>query len=409
MAANGTSFFTASGDYGDIGDPQSNLDMPTQTLVGGTILSTNPLSPPFPNPAYPDPYYAGESTWNQASNQQKGVTGGGVMNGINLFGTCYCWPDPWCCGSGVGIPDWQIGLMQIAAASNGGATQWRNYPDVAFLAADIEVFYQGQKLEGIGGTSAAAPLWAGYVALINQLIKRMDPNAGLVGFLNPTLYDFGLTRGSDNDLYSICFNDIADGVSNNDDFGPGFKSVPGYDLCTGLGTPKVGLIYQISAPTPLTPNQPLALIRFVIKTGNDDAGGGEHGSEQTAEVFFNDGTSHTFVLRLNNEAHWDNWSTHTVDAQIPSTVFPPLTPIYGIAGVRLNLLQSNPDLSADNWDVASLSVWLFNPPFSAATSVSQLNLVGNNQLQDGSIGLVRLSKSPGSSGDGPSSPIYKTA
>jgi hypothetical protein len=145
--------------------------------------------------------------------------------------------------------------------------------------------------------------------------------------------------------------------------------VPGYDLCTGLGTPKVGLIYQLSSPTPLTPNQPLALIRFVIRTGNDDAGGGLHGSEQTADAFLQDGTSFNVVLRLRTEPNWDNWTTHTVDAQIPASVFPPPTQSHGIAGVRLNLEQNNPDWSADNWDVFSLAVSLFNPPYSAATSV----------------------------------------
>jgi hypothetical protein len=59
MAARGVSFFTASGDYGDIGDPQSNLDMLSQTLVGGTFLATNTITAP---PAYPSPYYAGETT-----------------------------------------------------------------------------------------------------------------------------------------------------------------------------------------------------------------------------------------------------------------------------------------------------------------------------------------------------------
>jgi hypothetical protein len=297
--------------------------------------------------------------------------------------------------------------MQLSAASNGGSTEWRNYPDVAMLAANVEIIYGGQKIGG-GGTSAAAPLWAGYVALINQRIKNLDPNAATVGFANPTLYDIGLTRGSDNDLYKVCFNDIADGTSNANGFGGGFKSVPGYDLCTGLGTPKVGLIFQLSSSTPLTPNQPLALIRFVIQTGGDDLGGGLHGSEATADVLLKNGGSFTVTLRQRTEPNWQKWSTHTVDLQIPDTVSPPLTQSNGIAGVRINLIQNNPDISADNWDIATLAVSLFNPPFSSANAVCQLNLVGTSQLQDGSIGLVRLSKSAGPSGDGPSSPVFNT-
>jgi hypothetical protein len=297
--------------------------------------------------------------------------------------------------------------MALTAGANGGSVTWRNYPDVAMVAANIEIFYNGG-VTGSGGTSASAPLWAGYAALINQRIKQIDPSAGLAGFLNPTLYDIGLTRGSVNDLYTVCFNDIADNATNANGFGAGFKAVAGYDLCTGLGSPKVGLIYQISSPTPLTPNQPLALIRFVIKTGDDDLGGGLHGSDATADVILMDGTSFTVTLRHRSEPNWDNWSTHTIDFQIPSTVSSPPTQSRGIAGVRINLVQNNPDISADNWDIAELAVSLFNPPFTPATSVCQLNLIGTATLQDGSTGLVRLSKNADSSGNGPSSPVFST-
>jgi hypothetical protein len=61
------------------------------------------------------------------------------MDGNNKNGNCYCWPyslGPFsCCGSGVAIPDWQVGIMAITAAENAGSTIWRNYPDVAMVAA----------------------------------------------------------------------------------------------------------------------------------------------------------------------------------------------------------------------------------------------------------------------------------
>ncbi|MGH9430214.1 MAG: S53 family peptidase [Terriglobia bacterium] len=399
MAANGVSFFTASGDSGDIGDPQSNQNMDNQTLAGGTFLSTNPVT----GGAYPSNYYSGETTW--VGNGFG--TGGGVMDGNNKNGNCYCWPynlGPFsCCGSGVSIPDYQLATMEGSAAANGGSTEWRNYPDVAMLAANAEVIFQGQTAI-VQGTSLAAPLWAGFIALVNQ--RSLQSGGGLMGFLNPTFFDIGLTRGSSNDLYSICFNDIQDGASNFDGFGPGFKSVSGYDLATGLGSPTCALINQLASPTPLTPNQPLSLIRFVITTGNDDLGGGLHGSSATADIFVPGGGSFTVTLRDSSEPNWDNNSTHTVDFAIPNTVSPPLTPSNGVTGVRINLVQNNPDWSADNWDIAALAVSLFNPPFSAASAVCQLNLVGTATLQDGSTGLVRLSKNPG--GNGPSSPVFAT-
>jgi hypothetical protein len=171
-----------------------------------------------------------------------------------------------------------------------------------------------------------------------------------------------------------------------------------------------GLINQLGSSTPLTNNQPLSLIRFVITTGNDDAGGGLHGSSQTADCFVPGGGIFTLTLRNASDPNWENGSTHEVDFPIPETddngnPVPTLTPTKGLTGVRINLVQHNPDWSADNWDIANLQVSLFNP---GSPQVCQLDLIGTSVLQDGSTGLVRLSKSAGSSGNGPSSPIYST-
>ena len=422
MAANGVSFFTASGDYGDVGDPQSNLDLLSQTLVGGTILNTTASGTV--------PYYLSENTWNQAGAgiQQKAVTGGGIMNGNNYNQQCFCWPWPNCCGSGVDIPSWQIGIMQITAAANGGSTRWRNYPDVAMVATNIEIVYNGQTTtQGGGGTSAAAPLWAGFIALVNQRIKSIDPTAGLVGFANTTLYDIGLTRGLGDDLYKICFNDIADNVGNFNGFGLGFNSVAGYDLCTGLGTPQPGLIYQLSSPTPLTKNQPLDLIRFVIGTGGDNLrgnggfGSGCNGTGCTADIFFPGydlatgvGVKTVTIKPTGTSQEFANNTTSppfdfALDKDNAGNPLPPVTPSQGIVGVRINIQQDyEAPCTADNWNITTLSVDLFNPPFSAQTAVCQLRLVGTQQLQSGGIGLVRLSESAGGSGVGPSSPIYLT-
>jgi xanthomonalisin len=223
MAGIGVSFLTASGDYGDIGDPQDNTRMENQTLVGGTFLGTNTLIAPLPKPDYPDPYYAGETTWNEGRPpQSKDVTGGGIMDGNNRNGQCDIF-----CGDPVPIPDYQVG---VDMAINGGSTKFRNYPDVATIADNIEIVFNGSTTL-FNGTSAAAPLWAGFIALANQ--RAAKNNAGTAGFLNPTLYDIGKTSGQSVDLYKACFNDIADGGNNANGYGPGFKTVPGYDLCTG--------------------------------------------------------------------------------------------------------------------------------------------------------------------------------
>jgi kumamolisin len=72
----------------------------------------------------------------------------------------------------------------------------------------------GQSLV-IGGTSAVAPLWAGLVALINQSKGRS------CGLITPTLY-----------ANRAALTDIVQGNNN------GFVAVPGWDPCTGLGSPR---------------------------------------------------------------------------------------------------------------------------------------------------------------------------
>jgi hypothetical protein len=340
-----------------------------------------------PNP-YPGNYYASETTWNKGlARRSKDASGGGIMDGNNKDGWC-----PIFCGDPIPIPGYQIG---VSMATNGGSTSFRNYPDVAMVADNVEIFFQGKT--GIAfGTSMAAPLWAGFTALVNQ--RSGQNGAGLMGFLNPTLYDIGLTRGTANDLYSNSFHDVTTG-NNADGFGVGFFATTGYDLATGWGSPTCQLVSQLATVTPLALNTPLSLIRFTVVTGNDDAGGGQNGSSQTADVLLKDGTSFNVKLRDSNEPNWDNGSTHELTFAIPNTVNPPLTQARGIAGVRINLIQNNPDIAADNWDIADLFVNLLDP---GSPQVCQLNLVGTFRLQDGSTGLVRLSKNPGSSGVGPS-------
>lgn len=374
MAAQGVSFFTASGDYGDVGSSvYDSTKMNHQTLVGGTILNTAPLIRSSSGVTYPTPYYVLENTWPSS--------GGGVI-------------------SDVPIPDYQTGIMAISAAINGGSTTQRNYPDVAMLAQNAEIFTGGSLNNGYDGTSFAAPLWAGFTALVNQM--SLQNNAGLVGFLNPTLYDIGLTRGEPDgaDLYSICFNDIADGVANTGK-GGAFKSVPGYDLVTGLGTPTPALFYQLTTLEPSTPNQPLALVRFIVTTGDDNL---RNDSSATADVFLKNGGTFTVTLKTENGGSWGNGSvTGPLDFPIPSTVTLP-TQQQGLSGVRINLGEHpHGSETPDNWDIAALQVSLFNP---GSEQVCQLNLVGSSKLQDGSTGLVRLSNSPGGSGVGQHSPIF---
>ena len=116
------------------------------------------------------------------------------------------------------LPSWQENAGVPASGGTGG----RGVPDVAGDASP-ETGYQilvDDQQEIVGGTSAVAPLWAGLIAVLNQ---RLGTN---LGFLNPRLYQLG----------EAPFFDITSG--NNGAFSAG----PGWDPCTGLGSPNGDLL-----------------------------------------------------------------------------------------------------------------------------------------------------------------------
>ena len=106
----------------------------------------------------------------------------------------------------------------------------RNVPDVALTADYVWVIYENGNSDWFGGTSCAAPLWAGFTALVNQ--QAAGIGHAPVGFLNPALYTIASSAS-----YTNCFHDITTG--NNEWSGSPslFVATAGYDLCTGLGTP----------------------------------------------------------------------------------------------------------------------------------------------------------------------------
>jgi len=96
--------------------------------------------------------------------------------------------------------------------------------DNIFIVAD-----NGQT-ESVGGTSAAAPLWAGFTALANERAAIFGHS--MMGFLNPTIYSIGEGVG-----YAANFNDITMGNNSNPWVYNEYPATNGYDLCTGWGSP----------------------------------------------------------------------------------------------------------------------------------------------------------------------------
>src|SRR5208282_329712 len=115
--------------------------------------------------------------------------------------------------------------------TNQGSTTMRNIPDVALTADNIYVLANnGQPDTGVGGTSCAAPLWASFTALANQQAAALGKPP--VGFLNPAIYAIGNSPN-----YAADFHDITNGNNFSAGSPTKYSAVPGYDLCTGWGTP----------------------------------------------------------------------------------------------------------------------------------------------------------------------------
>ena len=190
MAAQGQSVFVATGDNGS-GTPGNVVwpaDDPYVTAVGGTDLTTNG----------PGGSWKSETGWS-------GSAGSPSKNKIP-------------------IPSYQQ-LPGVINSSNGGSTTLRNYPDVAAEANTNQYScFDGGCSGGWGGTSYAAPQWAGYTAMANQ--QSIANGGSTLGFLNPALYAIGVGSSYDSD-----FHDIVSGSNG------GYKSVIGYDLVTGWGSP----------------------------------------------------------------------------------------------------------------------------------------------------------------------------
>jgi uncharacterized repeat protein (TIGR01451 family) len=213
LAAQGQSFFQASGDgdayTGAISQPADN---PYITIVGGTTLSTTG----------PGGAWTSETTWNWFNS---GTGTNGSSGGIS---TSYA------------IPSWQ---QSVSMAGNQGSTTMRNIPDVALTADNVWVIYNNGSSGAVGGTSCAAPLWAAYMALINQ--QALGNGKQPIGFLNPSIYAIGTGT-----VYASAFHDITTGNNTNKSSPSKFFAVSGFDLCTGWGTPTgSSLINTLAGPS----------------------------------------------------------------------------------------------------------------------------------------------------------------
>lgn len=201
--AKGITICCASGDDGSSDQVTSgaHVDFPASSPfvlgVGGTKLVASNSTPPT---------IASETVWNETLHNE-GATGGGVSAVFTK-------------------PAYQ-NTVSVPPSANPPHKIGRGVPDVAAVADPVTgvvvMRIDGKHVEPIGGTSAAAPLWAALIARLNEGLKAR------CGFLNPLLY------GS---FSSGVLRDITTG--NNGAYPAG----PGWDPCTGLGSPNGDQLFR---------------------------------------------------------------------------------------------------------------------------------------------------------------------
>src|SRR6202034_2322204 len=110
-----------------------------------------------------------------------------------------------------------------------------------------------------GSSSFAAPMWTGYLALVNQqAVANGNPS---VGFINPTLYSIGLSSNYDTD-----FHDVTSGSN-------GYSATTGYDLATGWGSPNgAGLIAALACSSSGTPGFSLSASPASVSVAQGQSG-----------------------------------------------------------------------------------------------------------------------------------------
>lgn len=204
-AALGVTVCVAAGDNGSgdgVNDGRAHVDFPAASpnvlACGGTRLVGNGRT------------ISSETVWNDSS----GATGGGISD---VFA----------------VPPYQQKANVPPSANPPGTHRGRGVPDVAGNADPVTgytVQIDGKAMV-IGGTSAVAPLWAALVARINQHLGRA------IGFVNPLLYALPSP--------GPVMHDIVKGDNGQ------YHARPGWDACTGNGTPDGAKLMAALAAAPV--------------------------------------------------------------------------------------------------------------------------------------------------------------
>ena len=207
----GMTVCVAAGDDGSsdaLTDGHAHIDFPASSpyvlSVGGTTIVDFTGAAP-------------DVVWMEGDGlraDQGGSTGGGVSDVFQR-------------------PDWQSAIAITSV--NPGAINGRCIPDVSANAdwnASPYLLVVDGHVEPNGGTSAASPLWAALIALINSQLA----GGKRVGYLTPMLYQTAGAGGAPT-LGAAGCTDVTSGNNNTASAG-GYRAGTGYDAVSGWGTPQ---------------------------------------------------------------------------------------------------------------------------------------------------------------------------
>jgi hypothetical protein len=354
IAAQGQTVFAAAGDDGSdscayhgssptapvlsVLDP---ADQPYVTSVGGTTI-LDATDPPT------------ETVWDNGNDG--GAGGGGISN---------AWAQqPW--QSAVAVP--QGAATQVCSNDPTGiadnyhvagidtlltaGTLCREAPDVSALAdpqTGITIVYGGSWTP-IGGTSSATPLWAAMLAEINASSGCSTVPDG-VGFVDPSLYQIA----DSSTTYADAFNDVTQGDNDNLGIGAGESGYPfysagtGYDMASGLGTPKVtnasntGLGEQLCAiAAGAGGTQPE--VTSVLTSGSKSSGPSAGGTAVTISGS-NFGASAGSVYFGSVKATVGTWSGTSITLDTPPYYAPPGTAAGSAGSADVTVVSSTGESS----------------------------------------------------------------
>jgi hypothetical protein len=266
-ALQGQTVLDASGDSGSDECAFNGSTSPVAPFVSESDPSTQPFVTSVGGTAVTDDTNRPkEQVWND------GNFGGAGGGGTSALWSTPSWqqaadasvdPDVFAqaFGSGAGFGQ---GLDQpCPQATSTDQTPCRTVPDVSAEADEytgsVGIFsHEFGGWVDFGGTSSSTPLWAAMLADVQA--SAACQSSGPLGFISPKLYAIGADPQQD----AASFNDVT--VGNNDAYGISngdlFRATPGFDLASGLGSPRL-----------TSPNGTPALAAFLCAQAPSDAPG----------------------------------------------------------------------------------------------------------------------------------------